>query len=357
MATFQERIGKNGKKAYTATIRRKGVRPISKTFDRLTDAREWAARTETAAAERRNFPHREAQRTTVADLFKRYEQEVLPHLAATNKNTHRQRLDWWKARIGHLLVCDVCPGTVEKLVAELRQKPKGTRGEGTVSESTVRAYVVRLGAVLNKAVAWGILQLNPIASMEKPKQGKGRIRFLTQEEVTRLLEACKQAQNPILYPAVVLSLAGLRRGEMWKLEWSNVDLKAGTLSLLGTKNGESRGLPLPPLALAELRKLHSERSPGVAKVFPGGTGGPGGSYDPKKAFANALKRAKIDNFTWHDLRHTAASYLAMQGVPLLTIAEILGHKTLAMVKRYAHLCPEHLRSSLEASEKAMLGLK
>jgi integrase len=111
------------------------------------------------------------------------------------------------------------------------------------------------------------------------------------------------------------------------------------LRLDQTKNGERRSVPMPQRTLDVFQAWHATRRPGIAWVFPGVTG-----LRPMKvdgAWHAARRRAGLDDFRFHDLRHTAASYLAMSGASLLDIAEILGHKTLAMVKRYAHLSPAH----------------
>jgi len=123
------------------------------------------------------------------------------------------------------------------------------------------------------------------------------------------------------------------------MSWKDVDLERGVITLHETKNGERRVLPLAGHAL-ELMKQHSKiRRVNSHLVFPGNN--PQKPIDLRKPFETALKRAEIADFKWHDLRHSCASYLAMNGASLAEIAEILGHKTLQMVKRYAHLSEAH----------------
>jgi integrase len=145
--------------------------------------------------------------------------------------------------------------------------------------------------------------------------------------------------------------AGGGRGELLTLRWSNVDLKRGRLTFPNTKNRETRTVPLPSFALEVLTRHAAQRYGSGRFVFPNATDK--GPLGIRTAFKFALKHAGVKDFRFHDLRHTAASYLAMNGASLLEIAEILGHKTLAMVKRYAHLCEAHTRGVLERTTQAV----
>ena len=133
---------------------------------------------------------------------------------------------------------------------------------------------------------------------------------------------------------VVLSLStGCRRGELARLTWNTVDLAKGTLTFLDTKNDTNRTVPVTGLALELLRG--KPQKPG--KLFV---------RNWRKAFETAVKRAGLIDLHWHDLRHSAASYLAMSGASMLTIATVLGHKSLSMVQRYSHLDNQHLTTAL-----------
>src|SRR5262249_2823728 len=154
-----------------------------------------------------------------------------------------------------------------------------------------------------------------------------------------------------LHAIVVLALAtGARRGELQGLRWPDVDLKRGTLTFHETKNGERRAVPLTGPALTLMHQHAKVRRLDTMLVFPDGTGKR--ALGIREAFEGAVKRANIADFRFHDLRHSFASYLAMNGASLLEIAEVLGHKTLAMVKRYAHLTEAHTRNVVERMNKA-----
>ncbi len=168
------------------------------------------------------------------------------------------------------------------------------------------------------------------------------MRFLTDDERIRLLDACRPHQE--LYLAVVLSLTtGARQAEIMTLRWGQVDFARQVITLSKTKNNETRSIPLVGEAFTLLQARAKVRSLADDRIFPPkprakkadciGLDGP---------WRTALRAANITDFHWHDLRHTAASYLAMSGVSLIEIAKVLGHRTLSMVARYAHLSDDHI---------------
>ena len=231
--------------------------------------------------------------------------------------------------------------------------------------ATIVRYLAVLSHVFGVAVKeWGWLEDNPLAKVRKPKEPRGRVRFLSDDERERLLAECKR--NPDLYAAVVLALStGGRRMEILGLRWSQVDLIRRVAVLHETKNGERRVLPLTGPALELLRERSRVRRVDTDLVFPGRVK-PRRSSDHKTLsepkpidlrtpFATALRRAGIQDFRWHDLRHSAASYLAMNGASLAEIAEVLGHKTLQMVRRYAHLSEAHTAGVLERMNAKIFG--
>ncbi len=146
---------------------------------------------------------------------------------------------------------------------------------------------------------------------------------------------------------------GARRGELLSLCWADVDLKRGILTLRETKNSETRVVPLTGYALDILTHHAKIRRLDTSFVFPDRTGTR--PLGIREAWDCAVKRAEITNFHSHDLRHSAASYLAMNGASLMEIAEILGHKTLNMVKRYAHLSEAHTAGVVARMNQAIFG--
>jgi integrase len=166
------------------------------------------------------------------------------------------------------------------------------------------------------------------------------VRFLDNEERKKLLEACRESKSKDLYCAVVIALStGCRKTELMSLRWPQVDLQRGQIILEETKNDERRSVPLVGHALDLIKERAKVRRLDSDFVFPGKK--PGKSRDLRRPWQEALKATGVKNFRWHDLRHSCASYLAMNGATESEIAEVLGHKTLQMVKRYAHLSEPH----------------
>ena len=213
---------------------------------------------------------------------------------------------------------------------------------------SVREYMDILSAVLTVGVnelAW--LPEHPMhgRKVRKPPASRGRVRFLSPDEQERLLQACRASHKPGLYPLVFLALTtGARRGELLSLRWQAVDLARGWLRLEQTKNKEPRAVPVPTVALELLRQWRQEAAE-TADVFPRTSRTP---WPYEYAWQKALLKAGLaGSFRFHDLRHTAASHLAMSGASLIEIAEILGHKTLAMVRRYSHFTQAHTQGVVE----------
>ncbi len=156
---------------------------------------------------------------------------------------------------------------------------------------------------------------------------------------------------------MVLALStGMRKSEILHIKWPDVDLEKGTLILYKTKNNEIRRVALRGLALELFRQHGKVRRLDTDFVFPSEISSKTGEpFDSTKAWEDARRRAKIEDFVFHDLRHSCASYLAMGGASLLEIAEVLGHKTLEMVKRYSHLAESHTAGVVEKMNQRIFG--
>jgi integrase len=224
MAVIQERKPSNGKTKFRVLIRLKGHPPQSATFARKTDAKKWAAQTEEAIRDGRYFKSTDAKKHTVSDLIERYKTQVLP-LKPKNAQNHIIHLTWWNEQIGYRLLSDVNSALIlecrERLLSE-----KTNRGTPR-SQSTANRYTATLSHVFNVAVReWEWMEGNPVSRIKKPTEPRGRVRFLNDDEKTRLLEACKTSREPLLYPVVVLALTtGMRHGEVMNIQWQNVDFE------------------------------------------------------------------------------------------------------------------------------------
>jgi len=344
MATFRERQNADGSTKWEVQVRLRGHPPATASFARKTDAKKWASATEAAIREGRYFPTAEAKKHTLADLLDRYVNDILP----TKKNAKAQRphFDWWRAELGALRLTEVTPARIGEARDKLAATPTS---RGPRSPASVVRYLAALSHAFTVAVKdWQWTETNPVSRVRKPREPRGRVRFLDAAESARLLEACK-AGPAWLEPIVTLALAtGMRQGEILGLSWVDVDLAKKRLVLHETKNGERRAVHLGKPAVEALRRWSKVRRLGEPAVFPDVT-----SF--WWHWTTATEAAGLVDFRFHDLRHTAASNLAMNGATLADIAGVLGHKTLAMVKRYAHLSESHLADVVERMNAKVFG--
>ena len=296
---------------------------------------------------RRHFQTRPGDRETLTQVIDRYLEECLPRHAGSDRKAIRQRLGWWPAELGGERLSAVTPAVLEGYRERLERKDNERSGRGVISGTTQRHYLKQLGALLGQAVKWRLIETNPMNQVAKPPGSPGRVRFLDREELPRFLAACRASNCPGFYAAVLLALStGMRRGEMRQLTWERVDLERGHIVLdqATTKGRVTRGVPLTGEALAVLREHARVRRLDSALLFPGRDGRK--ARDFSRPFAAALQEAGLTNFRWHDLRHTAASYMVMSGASLATVGALLGHRTLQMTQRYAHLADDFLKGEV-----------
>ena len=331
--------------AYRAEVRRKGHRSLCKTFKRKTDAQRWINEQENQIA-KGELVTLEVDRHTVTTLIDRFLDEKVARMGRSSRLNYTTQLRWWKQTIGHLTLRRLTRASIIEARTNLLNEilPPGSRTSKR-TPSTGNRYVASLSSCCSFGVELGLLPSNPCLGVKNLSEPRGRTRFLSDEERERLLAAC-ESSSPQLHLAVVLSLAtGARQSEIWDLTWKLVDLKSGYLTFEKTKNGDQRIVPVVGDALDLLRQHHNQhRVVGRDQVFPGRFKGE--SLDLRKQWESALRKAEVEDFRWHDLRHSCASYLVRQGVDIRLIAELLGHKSLQMSFRYSHLAKEHLRDAI-----------
>ena len=355
MATIQERKTEDGKISYRVQVRLKGHPPQTATFSRITDARKWAQQIESAIREGRHFKTAESKKHTLRELIDRYIDDILPSKPKSERKQKAQLL-WWRDQLGAYLLSDVTPA----LIAESRHKlHKGITSRGSKrAPATVVRYLAAISHAFTVACKeWGWIEDSPLRKVTKPKEPRGRVRFLDDSERARLLKACKESKNPYLYVVVVLALStGMRHGEIMNLTWGDIDFKNGKIFLNQTKNGERRVVPLVGRAFDLLKELENRRRIDTVLLFPSQNGqNPQKPIDLRGAWESALLKSEIQDFCFHSLRHSCASYLAMNKASLAEIAEILGHKTLQMVKRYSHLSEAHTSKVVESMNEKIFG--
>ncbi|NLO91086.1 MAG: site-specific integrase [Elusimicrobia bacterium] len=245
-------------------------------------------------------------------------------------NTWAYMLNILKAEFGNRKIGSIA---VSDLQAYYNKKRDET------SNTTANRYLGFLSAIFNRAKAWGdFYGENPCSRVQKGREGNHRLRFLSLEEMERLLSVAHSR----LYPVVVCAmLTGMRRGEILGLCWENISLSQDTLYILESKSGKPRELPIPG-KLREVLLSIGPKETGPVFHLP--------VIMLRRLFAKALTDAGIFDFRFHDLRHTFASHFLMRTNDLPALQKLLGHSTPTMTQRYAHLSRGHMASNMAAFE-------
>ena len=227
-----------------------------------------------------------------------------------------------------------------------RRQATPTRAGKPRTEATVNREMSLMRHMLNKAVEWGMLTASPLDRGKRLmlQESNHRLRFLTEDEIARLVKASAPHLAPIILTAIH---TGMRRGEILGLKWEQI--RHGFIYLTETKTGKARQIPINDQVarvFKELRQKNQFKSPYVF-LNPEGER----LYGVQRSFAGACRRAGIEQFRFHDLRHTFASQLVMNGVSLKAVQELLGHSDLKMTMRYAHLSQAHLKDAVAVLNK------
>ncbi len=258
MASFTKYEGKRGT-TYKATVRLRGYPTQTETFKRLTDAKKWATDIESDMSNGRHFPTNEARKRTLTELIDRYIRDELrkkPRSEAKQKS----QLEWWKKQIGGRTLIQVTPALLAECRDKLINEPyvtirKEKQKDGSCKEvkterkrlpPTANRYIAALSHVFTVAVKeWRWLERNPFGNVRRNKESEGIVRFLSDDERDRLLKACKESRNKLLYTIVLLDISsGGRYSEIMKLTWEDVSFELRRIILRDTKNGETRAVPL-----------------------------------------------------------------------------------------------------------------
>jgi integrase len=349
----------SGKRRHRVRVRMAG-RYWSGSFPTRKEAQRQAAAMERQFCLHRLTPLGQSEILTLGELVEKYRRQVLPYKKWRTQQQQGQQLDWWLWFLGtEAPLANLTPDVLSLAKEELAPR----------SAKTINRYLAVLSHVFSRAVKeWRCMELNPLSAVSRLPEGEGRTRWLNVEERRRLLLACRQSNNPVLATIVVCGLStGARRSELQRMEWTRLDLwRTATvdgqtveigryfLESEESKTDTARVLIFFGEALRLLRVLQRRRRPGVRWVFPS----PRDAcrpHDFRYSWEQALERAQIENFCFHDLRHSAASYLGQQGASLPQIGTILGHKNVATTKKYTHFTSAGTEPLLAGMSQSIFG--
>jgi len=327
---------------WRALVRISGWPATSKNFRIKRDAETWARVTEDEMIRGVYAPRANIERLSVRNALERYISEVTPTKSPTTQTSEIQRARHLQGVFGKYSLAVLNTD----IICDYRDK----RLKEGKSNNTVRLELALLGHLYTTAIKeWRIgIEVNPVHNVRKPSGGSGRNRRLMGDEEQRLLSACDEYSNPILGWVVRIALyTAMRSGEIFSLTESNVDLDKKVVTIHDTKNKDSRTIPLTNKAQAVFEDVlkNAMRSSDTDLLFygePSRRDGIRRGYAIEKCWREALKRAEIEGFRFHDLRHEATSRFVEAGLSDQQVASITGHKSMQMLRRYTHLRNEDL---------------
>ena len=303
----------------------KQIRRTTETSDRKL-AEAIYSKVHVRLIEGKYFDHAEETERTFAEVLDRYDREHVPKKAS--QRTLKGYLKHLRPFFGHDTVAAVTP----KVIVQY----KGKRYQDGVKPATINRELALMKHAFNLAIKeWEWAKQNPVSRVSFEQEDNKRDRWLSQEEEDRLLSAC-----PVWVREIVLVAlnTGMRMGEILSLNWDTIDLFRRTVTILHSKNGDKRTIPLNGNMFVLLKEKLKGRELSSELIFPSQAGTMRDGNGLRRAFRKALKTAKIHDFHFHDLRHTFATRLVQAGVDLYKVQKLLGHRSPVMTQRYAHHC-------------------
>jgi len=338
---------RNGKWWVDYTDARTGRRVRRCVSPSKAEAEDVLAKIRAETVERGFFEPRKELRV----LFEEFAEEYLAW-AKANKRSYPQDariVRYLGGTFNGKLLSEITPVMVERYKLKRSQEFR-YKTRQLVKPREVNYHLAILKALFNKAIRWGKATANPVKGVKFLKENNARTRYLDNKEIAALLAACTGSPRmEHLKSLVTVALnTGMRLGEILALKWTDIDYAKGLIHIRMSKSGEGRTVPMNDAVRDALRSCVSIAqvvTPGDSFVFCHGNGKRRLSF--RGAFQAALRKAGIRDFRFHDLRHTFASHLASNGVDILVLKELLGHKTLAMTMRYSHLFPDRGRKAVD----------
>jgi integrase len=344
MATIRKREGKKGISWQIDYFDPTGKR-VRQSFKKKKDAEAELGKRVSLKAENRYLDVKRDYKTTLGELTEKY--TVNYQTQVSFQNAKKAYLENFKEYFGKdTLLANIRYVDLETYRNHLRQKPitikKGDKViiKGLRTDAAANREMSCLHHIFTKAVEWELMEQSPFDKGRSLmlKENNKRLRFLNEDEIKSLLDACPTYLRSIAECAI---MTGMRRGEILSLKWDQV--RNGFIYLEKTKTNEARQIPISDDLDRIFKGIRKDQHLTSMHVF---TYMGERAQEIKRSFKSALKRAGIQDFRFHDLRHTFASQVLLKGGSLKDIQELLGHKTMTMTLRYSHLTQEHKRKAV-----------
>jgi len=280
------------------------------------------------------------------EKYKAKRKEEINRPGAVMGSFKRERKDGSQEEIWYVDYRGPQGDKVRKIIGPSKKDAEAyfAKSKATTQPATVNRELALLKHMYSKAIEWGRYEENPAKKVKLLKGEVKRVRFLMPDDVQKLLSNCADHLKPIVTVAVH---TGMRKGELLSLNWDQVNFEQGIISLLDTKNHKRRDISMNETVKATLTGMERKGS----YVFSAEDGGSFG--DVRRSFETALRRSGIQDFRFHDLRHTFASNLVMESVDIMTVKELMGHKDLTMTLRYTHLAPNHKTKAVNILDRVL----
>jgi len=295
------------------------------------------------------LPKDKAKEALLSEVWTEYDKwlETGKARPRDDRNLYNKHL---KNRFANKRLSEITPLELESLKSDLTKQE--------LAPASIKHVLVLVRQIINKAITWGLWAgENPVKKIKLPKLNNRRERFLTQKEAKTLLEEVKKI-SPQVHDIALISLhTGMRAGEIFALKWQHIDIEHGLIHIADPKSGRSRKAFMTPTLKAVFQRRSAGEPDNV--IFKARKGEM--ITEVSDTFIRAVDKLQLNEgvddarhrVTFHTLRHTFASWLAMQGTHILTIKELLGHQSLTMTERYSHLVPDQKRNAVKGIEKMM----